>query len=68
MDHQAFFFFFFFFFCKGRRVTEEQQKEVCKVFTFIDQQGSNEPKNPLTSTVAKPQAVSPAPLMETRCL
>ena len=45
------------------RVTEEQQKEACKVLTPIDQQGSNEPKNPSTSAVAKPQVVSPAPLM-----
>ena len=42
------------------RVTEEQQKEACKVLTSVDnQQKSNESKNPLTSTVSKPQAVSP---------
>ena len=46
-----------------KRVTEEQQKEACKVLTSIDQQGSNEPKNSSTSAVAKPQVVSPAPLM-----
>ena len=44
-------------------MTEEQQKEACKVLTSIDQQGLNEPKNLSTSAVAKLQAVSPAPLM-----
>ena len=45
------------------RVTEEQQKEACKVLTSIDQPGSNEPKNESASAVAEPQVESPAPLI-----
>ena len=45
------------------RVTEEQQKEACKILTAIDSpqesNKSNKSINPSISTVAKPQAVSP---------
>ena len=42
------------------RVTEEQHKEACKILTAIDSpQESTKSINPSTSTVAKPQAVSP---------